>query len=60
MRMNFQDRTEGDDVVVPKDSFNFWEVGFGEIGAGIDGTIVDTANFKGQRVSLWRNQEICA
>src|SRR5882724_11396001 len=51
---------EGDDVVVPEDRLDFGEVGFREIGAGIGGTIVYTADFERQRVSLRRHNKICA
>src|SRR4029077_16584869 len=58
--VGFENRSERDDVVVPEDGFDFGEVGFREVRAGVDGAIVDTADFERQRIGLRRNNEICA
>ena len=41
-----EDGGEGDDVVAPENGFEFAEVGFGQVGAGVDGAIIDAANFE--------------
>src|SRR5437773_1527104 len=55
----FQDRCKAHDIVVPEDGLKLRKVGFREIRAGIDGTIVHAADFERQRISLRRDQQIC-
>src|SRR5215813_549572 len=53
-------RSEGDDVVVPENGFDFGKIGFGEIGAGVGGAIIYAADFEGERIGLRCDDEICA
>src|SRR5262249_46753086 len=55
-----QDWSEGHDVEAPENGFEFAEVGFGKIGAGIRGAIVDATDFERQRIGLRRYQKIRA
>ena len=42
---NLKNGREGDDVVVPEDGFDFGEVGFGEVRAGVYGAVVYATDF---------------
>ncbi len=48
-------RGESDNVIAPKNSFEFAEVAVRQIGAGVHRTIVDAADFERQRVRLRRD-----
>src|SRR5260221_8862780 len=55
-----QDRRESGDVVVPEDRFDFRQVGFGEISAGIGWAEIHAADFQRQRIGFRSDHEICA
>src|SRR5215471_7326146 len=57
---DFQNWRESDDVVVPEDGLDFGEIGFGEIGAGVDRAVVNATDFERQRISFRRNEQIGA
>ncbi len=50
--LDFQNWGEGGDVVVPENGFDFGEVGFGEIGAGIGWAEIDAADFQRERIGF--------
>src|SRR6266403_715783 len=59
MPRGFKDWCERNDVIMPENSFQLRQVGFGEVRAGVHGAIVDTADFERQRIGLRRDKKIC-
>ena len=57
---NFQHWREADNIVAPKNCFDFAEIVLGKVGAGVHRTIIDAANFEGKRVGLRSDEEIRA
>src|SRR4249920_3510378 len=47
-RRDFQDRSKRNDVVVPENRLDFWQVGLGKIRSGVDWPIVHSANLERQ------------
>ena len=45
---------------MPEDSFDFGEVGFGEVGARVYRAVVYTADLQGERVGLRGDQQVCS
>jgi hypothetical protein len=55
---NFHYWREADDIVTPKNCFNFAQVLLGKIRTGVHGTIIDPTNFERKRIGLRGDEEI--
>ncbi len=57
---NIEKRSEAENIVAPENHFDLAEVGFLQVGAFVDGAIVDAADFERQGIGLRSDQQIRA